>query len=156
MRIETLFLALVIVASGCLHAAPGTAEPDQTSDSGTKNPQNGNTQTATGNNSGSGTNTVYYTSSGFQPSTITIQQGETVTWVNNASASMWVGSNRHPTHTRYAGTSLREHCQNGDQISSAFDQCSTGDRFSFTFERTGEWGYHNHKNFVHKGTVVVE
>jgi plastocyanin len=69
---------------------------------------------------------------------------------------MWVASDQHPTHTEYSGTSRTEHCQNGDQTSSAFDQCSAGDNFSFTFEQEGEWSYHNHENSFQGGTVVVE
>jgi plastocyanin len=99
--------------------------------------------------------TIYFTSSGFQPADVTVEQGGTVTWINNASRSMWVGSNDHPVHTKYSGTSRSQHCEDGDQTSAAFDQCSTGDRFSFTFEKTGEWGYHNHQPFVPGGTVTV-
>lgn len=96
--------------------------------------------------------TVYYTSSGFQPSELAIQKGETVVWVNNASSSMWVASDRHPTHTNYAGTSLSQHCPSSG---TAFDQCSSGERYSFTFEKTGEWSYHNHEAAREGGTVTV-
>lgn len=99
--------------------------------------------------------TVTYTDSGFQPSEVTVERGETVVWVNEASNAMWVGSDQHPSHTEYAGSSLREHCSSGDQTSAAFDQCSTGERFSFTFEKPGEWGYHNHRSSLDTGTVVV-
>lgn len=102
-----------------------------------------------------GENTVYLTESGFQPSELTIEQGETVSWINNASNSMWVGSDQHPSHTEYAGTRVFEHCEDGDQTTAAFDQCSTGQRFSFTFEKTGEWSYHNHKRAVQGGTIIV-
>jgi plastocyanin len=105
---------------------------------------------------GSTENTVYLTDSGFLPSEITIEQGETVTWINNDSSSMWVATDEHPSHTNYAGSQLYQHCSSGDQTEAAFDQCSSGDRFSFSFEKTGEWDYHNHDNAGQTGTVIVE
>ncbi|MFB6213027.1 MAG: cell wall-binding repeat-containing protein [Candidatus Nanohaloarchaea archaeon] len=98
-------------------------------------------------------NVVTYTDSGFQPQTITIQRGEEVTWVNEAGSSMWVASDRHPTHTQYDGTSTSQHCSDGE--SDTFDQCSSGGRFSFEFEKTGEFGYHNHRAAGDTGTVIV-
>lgn len=145
MRYEILALAAVVLVSGCLNSAdsPETSSPVNETSEPTDLPEESS-------------NTIYLTESGFTPSEITVEQGETVTWVNNASWSMWVASDRHPTHTNYAGSTLNEHCQNGDQNSAAFDQCSTGERFSFTFEKTGEWSYHNHESAGQGGTIIVE
>ncbi|MFB6209649.1 MAG: cell wall-binding repeat-containing protein [Candidatus Nanohaloarchaea archaeon] len=99
-------------------------------------------------------NVVRYTDSGFMPRQITIEQGETVKWIDESSRSMWVGSDMHPTHRKYDGTSLREHCEGGE--SDTFDQCSVGDEYEFEFEKTGEFGYHNHRFDSHSGTVIVE
>jgi plastocyanin len=142
---KILLVALVVAASACVQSG----NPSNQSEPGLN-------QTSSPAPDANSSNVVYLTASGFQPSELTIEQGETVTWINNASGPMWVGSDRHPTHTQYEGTTLSEHCQNGDQSSAAFDQCSTGDRFSFTFEKTGEWGYHNHENAGQTGTVIVE
>lgn len=147
MKREILILTLVVLAAGCIDNTQSSPEPDTSDQTSTP------TEPATDK---SGDHTVYLTESGFQPSELTIQQGETVTWIKNASSSMWVGSDRHPTHTQYADSTLREHCQNGDQTVAAFDQCQTGDRFSFTFEKMGEWSYHNHKNAGQSGTILVE
>jgi len=155
-----LILGLALIASGCASTSnpdQQAEEPDQEADK----PPEPSTPTDNSNQtseeaSETSNNTVRLTDSGFQPSTITIEQGETVTWVNEGSTAMWVGSDRHPTHTDYSGTSTREHCEDGDQTSAAFDQCSTGEEFSFTFEKTGEWGYHNHVASAQKGTVIVE
>lgn len=65
---------------------------------------------------------------------------------------MWVASAVHPTHSQYDGTSQNQHCPGG----STFDQCGTGSTYSFTFEKTGEFGYHNHALAGHRGTVVVQ
>jgi plastocyanin len=87
--------------------------------------------------------TVTYIDTGFSPKTVTIKKGGTVTFVNQSSGGMWVASNPHPTHTDYP----------------AFDEKATvtkGGSWSFTFDRVGSWGYHNHQNSSNTGTVVVE
>lgn len=145
MNWKIVAIVAVIVASGCVHSQ-GTAQTENVDETSEPAPST----------STSSSNTIYLTSSGFQPSTLTINQGETVTWINNVSQPMEVASDRHPTHTNYAGTTRSEHCQNRNQTNSAFDQCQEGDRFSFTFEKTGEWSYHNHENAAQTGTIIVE
>lgn len=148
MRLVLVLLALIVAVSGCMDNSQNqTVEPDNSDQTSTP------TELATNS---SEENVIYLTGSGFQPSDITIEKGETVTWINNASNAMWVASDQHPSHTGYAGSTLYEHCQRGDQTGAAFDQCSSGDEFSFTFEKTGEWGYHNHKRAVQGGTITVE
>lgn len=100
-----------------------------------------------------GENTVVYNSTGFYPRTITVGINETVTW-HSAGPSMWVASDQHPSHTEYSGTSLNEHCTGGS--SETFDACSDMDEYSFTFEKGGEWTYHNHLLSSHTGVVIVE
>jgi len=100
--------------------------------------------------------TVMLTSDGFRDRSVTVSQGDTVVFENESSGPMWVASDVHPSHTQYGGTSLREHCQSGAGQETAFDQCGEGASFSFTFEQTGEWDYHNHSNPGQTGTVIVE
>lgn len=133
-------LATVVLVAGC------------TSQDSTNN----NEPTDGGENTDSpsdGENVVRYTSSGFSPDTIRISQGESVTWVNDGGPGMWVASDVHPTHTEYDGTSTQEHCPNDGDV---FDQCDTGSEYTFTFDKTGEWTYHNHARAAHTGTVIVE
>lgn len=85
---------------------------------------------------------VSYTDSGFLPRTITIKRGDTVTFKNESAHSMWVASDPHPVHTNYV----------------AFDALRgyrPGETYSFTFTRSGTWGYHNHLRAGDTGTVVV-
>jgi plastocyanin len=136
-----LIFAVVLLASGCISQSVDQSD-------------NGDIEgLAMNNTNSSDSNTIYFTGSGFEPSNIIIEEGETVTWVNNASASMWVASNDHPEHTEYDGTSRPSDCNSGEAL---FDQCSTGGEYSFTFNKTGTWGYHNHRPFVQGGRVVVE
>jgi plastocyanin len=97
--------------------------------------------------------TVTYGASGFSPQQVTIRRGGVVTWVNESGGTMWVASAQHPTHTVYSGTTLQEHCD--DPSDTSFDQCQAGDRYSFTFEKTGTWNYHDHLNGGRFGSVVV-
>ncbi len=138
-------LLIAVLSSGCVSMS--SEDTDTTPD---EMPE---TQPDTDNNGRqTQNNTVFYTDSGFQPQTIEIEQGETVTWLDRSSNPMWVASNRHPSHTQYDGNSLSQHCGSGEE---PFDQCEPGEVFSFTFEKQGTWQYHNHKAAGDQGTVVV-
>lgn len=150
MRNILILFVVAVIASGCVSSTPNNASPAPDTSSPTESNQ---TSAPTGQDPDFVM--VRYTDSGFSPETITVEQGDTVRWVDESSRDMWVGSDRHPTHTNYAGSTLNSHCQNGDQTEAAFDQCSTGSQFSFTFEKTGEWSYHNHVAPGDSGTVVV-
>lgn len=111
-----------------------------------------------GTNSNDSNNTaselvVTYTANGFLPKTLTVHTGDTVTFVNESGRALWVGSDVHPTHTLYDGTTLKEHCASG--ANASFDQCGTGDTYSFTFTQAGAWKYHNHVQAGDVGTIVV-
>ncbi len=101
---------------------------------------------------------VTYTNSGFSPSTFTIKLGTTVHFVNNSSHGMWVAVGNHPTHTTYDGTTQQQHCSNGVNTNGSFDECtavSPGLVYSFTFNRTGTFTFHNHIQASDGGTVTI-
>ncbi len=87
---------------------------------------------------------VAYTSSDtFSPAVVTIPVGGTVTWTNAGDEDMRVASDPHPTHIGYPG----------------FDSMSNvgpGKTYSFTFQKKGSWGYHDHLDPTVKGTVIVQ
>ncbi len=87
-------------------------------------------------------NSVEYASGGFSPSSITVKKGTTVTWTNKDTDPVWVASNPHPTHTDLPGFDAKK-------------QVQPNETYSFTFEKVGNWGYHNHMNPSQGGTVVV-
>lgn len=96
---------------------------------------------------------VSYTDQGFSPKSIAINEGDTVTWVNESSRGMWVASDIHPTHNEYPEESA------SDCSGSSFDACgafSPGENWSFTFNEVGEWGYHDDLNLSRTGIVVVK
>jgi plastocyanin len=71
----------------------------------------------------------------YEPKTVTIKVGDTVTWVNQDS----------PQHDAVA--------DNGEFDSGLFDQ---GETFSFTFTAAGTYPYHCSIHPGMEGTVVVE
>ena len=99
--------------------------------------------------------TVTYNGTSFFPSVVTVKKGGTVTFNNQSSGGMWVGSSQHPTHADYDSTTASEHCAVGYTGVKPFDQCASGTSFSFTFTKTGSFKYHNHVNTSTYGTITV-
>lgn len=105
---------------------------------------------------GAQTLSVEITSSGFSPSTLTINGGDTITFTNQGSSSSWPASAIHPTHTVYPGSSISK-CGSSTE-SSIFDACkglAQGESYSFTFNEVGTWNYHNHLKPSMTGSVTV-
>lgn len=96
--------------------------------------------------------TVVYDGTSFSPSEVTIKKGGTVTFTSTG-ANMWIASGPHPAHTGYDATVLAVHCAVG--AIPSFDQCKAGSSYSFTFDKTGTWPYHNHLNATVFGKVIV-
>jgi plastocyanin len=86
---------------------------------------------------------VQVTSSAFSPSTITVKKNQSVTWTNADTASHEVASDPYPSHAILPALA-----------SSSLNQ---GDSYTFTFEKTGTYTYHDPLNpAAIKGTVIVE
>ena len=155
---KTLGIALIVIvlAGGLiwyLASGPATSSPSATATTTENTPATG-----TSINPQSQNVTITYTDSGFSPKSVTIPEGATVTWINQSASALWVGSDPHPAHTGYDGTSRGEHCAAGYSGAAPFDSCkplASGASWSFTFDKVGTWGYHNHSNDGMTGTVVV-
>lgn len=87
--------------------------------------------------------TVTYADSGYSPVTIKIKKGTTVNFVNNSSRSMWTASNPHPVHTDHSDFDPRKGFERGES-------------YSYTFNDSGTYNYHNHLSPSHRGSVEVE
>jgi plastocyanin len=86
--------------------------------------------------------TVVYTNEGYSPKEITVKKGETVKFINMSDRRVWTASDEHPAHTIYPEF---------DQKTAA----GRGNEYTFKFDRVGTWGFHNHSNAKHLGTVTV-
>jgi len=89
------------------------------------------------------TYTISMNSSGFSPANLTIKAGDTVRFVNNDTTNHWPASDVHPVHAIYPEFDAR-----ADII--------PGGEWSFTFEKVGEWGMHDHRSPVTTGKIIVE
>ncbi|MDO8664367.1 MAG: hypothetical protein Q7K44_02345 [Candidatus Liptonbacteria bacterium] len=94
---------------------------------------------------------VTYTDSGFLPSEVTIPKGSAVIFRNYSSGKLRVASNPHPAHNGYPTI--------GGCVGSTFDSCDNIPAkvsWSFVFDSSGTWGYHDHLNPDKGGTVAVQ
>lgn len=99
--------------------------------------------TRDGDESGASGVEVALTEGSPRPGTVTIDRGETVTWVNEKrSDDAWPASDVHPTHELLPGFDARR-------------GLAGGERWSYTFARAGRWTYHDHLAPENKGLVVV-
>jgi amicyanin len=119
-----LLMAAVLIA-GCTQPPAGNPPPGNNS--------NGNPPLASGN-------AVTIQNFAFNPQTITISVGETVTWTNQDSAPHSVMDD--PGLPDVSG------------LSSAV--LSKGGSYSFTFDQAGTWNYYCSIHPSMKGTVVVQ
>lgn len=86
--------------------------------------------------------TIFMTQDGFEPRELTITLGDTITFVNKDDTDRWPASNLHPTHDIYPEFDSKQ-------------GIVSGSLWSFTFDRAGEWRYHDHI-FPHlRGKILV-
>lgn len=86
--------------------------------------------------------TIRMTEDGFSPEEISVSKGDTVVWVNEGTDYRWPASDLHPTHGIYSEFDPRE-------------PINSGESWSFTFDKVGNWKYHDHLRSNLKGLVVV-
>lgn len=85
---------------------------------------------------------VTLTSSGYSPASLTVKAGTKVIFINKSGKTSTVDSDPHPVHTSFPALNL-----------GAFKD---GEILTFTFDKIGTYGYHNHLNIIQKGSVVVQ
>jgi plastocyanin len=85
---------------------------------------------------------VHVTDEGFEPRSVEVAAGRTVVFENVGDEAHWPASDDHPTHEEYPEFDPKEPVQPGTE-------------WSFTFDRPGKWGYHDHMNPYLTGEIVV-
>jgi len=86
---------------------------------------------------------ISMTDTGFVPDEVIIAAGDTVTFVNDGQALHWPASDVHPTH----------------EVLPEFDAkrgLATGETYSYIFDETGVWNFHDHLRASYTGTITVE
>lgn len=123
--------------------APDTTDTANTSDtqSGSTTDTDTETPADTDETPAADSVTIVYTNSGFSPRDYRIKMGGTVTVRNDSDEVLDFASDDHPVHT--------------DNSELNAGEISPGETKSFTVDRTGTWGFHNHERDSHTGTIVV-
>jgi plastocyanin len=86
---------------------------------------------------------VEITKNSFSPATLKIAKGDIVVWTNKDTSPHQVASDPYPSNDTVPGL--------------LSDSLATGDSFSFAFDNTGTFTYHDNLNPLKlKGTIVVE
>lgn len=85
---------------------------------------------------------IILTDEGFEPSEITIEVGDTVTFINKLESDFWPASDIHPTHEIYSEFDPQE-------------PLPPGSKWSFTFSEVGEWDFHDHLAPLYIGVIEV-
>jgi len=86
--------------------------------------------------------TIVYTNNGFAKPTLMISAGDTVRVQNDSNNILDFASDDHPTHTKQSALNIGE--------------IAPGENKTFVMDATGTWGYHNHENDAHTGTLIVK
>ena len=142
--------------TGDLTQGTGSSSSGGDTSSSSTSSSTSSSSSSSSSSGGSSSLVVEMSSSGFSPSTLNIDVGETVTFTNVGSTSIWPASAVHPTHTVYPGSDINK-CGTAEE-SLTFDSCgdvAPGDSYSFTFNEVGSWDYHDHRRASRKGTIVV-
>mgnify|MGYP001608225862 FL=1 len=88
-------------------------------------------------------NTITYTLKGFEPDTMEIKAGESVTFINTTDLNMWIASDPHPAHTGLPGFDERGAVGNSG-------------KYAYIFTQSGSWKYHNHMDPDKRGVIIVK
>lgn len=86
--------------------------------------------------------TIVYSDSGFEPTSLTVKAGDTVRIENKSSLPLSFNSDDHPAHTEQDELNVGDVPRGGSR--------------EFTVSEKGTWGFHNHENATHTGTLIVE
>lgn len=85
---------------------------------------------------------VTYTDDGFEPSEYLGVAGKTLTVQNDSSSDLDFESDDHPTHTKNSELNV--------------GTVKSGESKTVELSEKGEWGFHNHDNSSHTGSITVE
>ena len=79
---------------------------------------------------------------GFSPPTMTIHRGDSVAFITKRGKPFWPASNLHPLHMDYAEFDPKR-------------PIAPEESWSFGFDKTGKWGYHDHLYPFFAGIIQV-
>ena len=86
---------------------------------------------------------IHMNANGFEPSSVSIKRGDTVSFINDDAEPHWPASGLHPTHMICPGF-------------DALHGLATGETFRYRFEKSETCPLHDHLNPSLKGVITVE
>jgi len=86
---------------------------------------------------------VQMSKDGFEPNEVTIDENQTVLFVNKDEIARWPASNVHPTHELYPEFDPKKPIEPTKS-------------WSFKPKKVGTWKYHDHLNPHFRGTLIVK
>ncbi len=86
---------------------------------------------------------ISLTSHGYEPSELVLTKGDSVVWTNETKDFHWPASDPHPSHKDYPEFDPKR-------------PLAPDEEWKFTFDKVGEWKFHDHIKANIKGTILVE
>ncbi len=86
---------------------------------------------------------ITYTDSGFSPNVLSVRNGGTVVFKNESNKPMLIASAPHPADNDYP------------ELNST-KSLNKGESYSFTFTKSGSWGFHNNLYPSDTGMITVQ
>ena len=134
----------VLILSAC--SLPYGSQSQNTG-STASSPSSQNTQsTSSGKTEETKGTAVKFADGVVTPAIVTVKSGGSITWVNNGTSTIKVGSDPHPTHT------ANKEITGGEFVI----ELAPGESETVTVSKTGTWGFHDHAKPTTKGSVVVQ
>jgi plastocyanin len=142
--VAVIVLILVVLAAGA-YGLTRNAKPaavDTTTSTVEDTPDASSTAETTAPAEQTSEHVITYSNSGFSPSKITLNAGDTITIKNTSSKTLDFDSDPHPVHT--------------DDRELNIGTVEPGETKTAKLTTKGTWGYHNHLNSTETGTIVVQ
>jgi plastocyanin len=144
-----LFILFLLLLGYAIHDIGGASKidvkkPGSSSAAVTTNAASGGDKTVYTEPSPVNSTQVIYTNVGFVPQIIIVPPGTRVTFENSSGGSF------RPRSDNYPGTGA---------CGLLLDPCiaiSSGNNWTFQFDRTGSWQYYDQTKPEHRGTVIVK
>ena len=86
---------------------------------------------------------IVLTEEGFKPRYVRVRKGTEVVFSTSREVPFWPASSHHPWHTLYPEFDPKR-------------SVAPNETWAFTFERIGEWGFHDHTHSYYTGMIYVE
>lgn len=137
--VVTGLVALALIIGGVIVLKDNNENQNTQSPSSSQTPSSDTSNTTT--EQGTVTVVITYDGNLFSPSQVTVKKGDTITIKNESSTTVQIQSNVHPIHT--------------DNEELNIGEIAAGQSKSFTVNKVGSWGYHNHLDPTQTGTIVV-